>query len=124
MAGGGGGKPEKTKLIRSVELYYGLHPPAAAPAQRLCCRRAPRRLASGRRGAQRVAACREPGPAPARGLPRDAPARPPHPTGAADGGGAPAAPGDGGRADRKSVVEGKSGSVRVDLGGRRIIKKK
>src|SRR3546814_13550184 len=37
-------------------------------------------------------------PAPARGLPRDAPARPPHPTGAADGGGAPAAPGDGGSA--------------------------
>src|SRR3546814_19785374 len=28
------------------------------------------------------------------------------------------------QADRKSVVEGKSGSVRVDLGGRRIIKKK
>src|SRR3546814_17120395 len=28
------------------------------------------------------------------------------------------------RKDRKSVVEGKSGSVRVDLGGRRIIKKK
>src|SRR3546814_12550810 len=27
-------------------------------------------------------------------------------------------------ADRKSVVEGKSVSVRVDLGGRRIIKKK
>src|SRR3546814_16316871 len=26
--------------------------------------------------------------------------------------------------DRKSVVEGQSGSVRVDLGGRRIIKKK
>src|SRR3546814_12770151 len=26
--------------------------------------------------------------------------------------------------DRKRVVEGKSGSVRVDLGGRRIIKKK
>src|SRR3546814_16365844 len=26
--------------------------------------------------------------------------------------------------DRKSVVQGKSGSVRVDLGGRRIIKKK
>src|SRR3546814_12119974 len=26
--------------------------------------------------------------------------------------------------DRKSVVEGKSGSVRVDLGGRRVIKKK
>src|SRR3546814_17216042 len=26
--------------------------------------------------------------------------------------------------DRKSVVEGKSGSVRVDLGGRRSIKKK
>src|SRR3546814_14899977 len=26
--------------------------------------------------------------------------------------------------DRKSVVEGKRGSVRVDLGGRRIIKKK
>src|SRR3546814_11549964 len=26
--------------------------------------------------------------------------------------------------DRKSVVEGKSGSVRVDLGGSRIIKKK
>src|SRR3546814_10508590 len=31
--------------------------------------------------------------------------------------------GDNGR-DRKSVVEGKSVSVRVDLGGRRIIKKK
>src|SRR3546814_12324832 len=31
-------------------------------------------------------------------------------------------PGD--QADRKSVVEGKSVSVRVDLGGRRIIKKK
>src|SRR3546814_20799580 len=29
-----------------------------------------------------------------------------------------------GRADRKSVVEGKRVSVRVDLGGRRIIKKK
>src|SRR3546814_7697520 len=29
-----------------------------------------------------------------------------------------------GEADRKSVVEGKSVSVRVDLGGRRIIKKK
>src|SRR3546814_11076984 len=29
-----------------------------------------------------------------------------------------------GRTDRKSVVEGKSVSVRVDLGGRRIIKKK
>src|SRR3546814_11915628 len=28
------------------------------------------------------------------------------------------------RADRKSVVSGKSGSVRVALGGRRIIKKK
>src|SRR3546814_14323184 len=28
------------------------------------------------------------------------------------------------RTDRKSVVKGKSGSVRVDLGGRRIIKKK
>src|SRR3546814_1433372 len=28
------------------------------------------------------------------------------------------------RSDRKSVVEGKSVSVRVDLGGRRIIKKK
>src|SRR3546814_17508190 len=28
------------------------------------------------------------------------------------------------RADRKSVVSGKSGSVRVDLGGSRIIKKK
>src|SRR3546814_17754275 len=26
--------------------------------------------------------------------------------------------------DRKSVVEGKSGAVRVDIGGRRIIKKK
>src|SRR3546814_9670084 len=37
-------------------------------------------------------------PAPARVLFRSAPARPPHPTGAADGGGAPAAPGDGGRA--------------------------
>src|SRR3546814_12059787 len=31
---------------------------------------------------------------------------------------------DRGRSDRKSVVEGKSVSVRVDLGGRRIIKKK
>src|SRR3546814_20066600 len=30
----------------------------------------------------------------------------------------------GGQGDRKSVVEGKSVSVRVDLGGRRIIKKK
>src|SRR3546814_19907465 len=30
----------------------------------------------------------------------------------------------GDRRDRKSVVEGKSVSVRVDLGGRRIIKKK
>src|SRR3546814_9438314 len=29
-----------------------------------------------------------------------------------------------GRTDRKSVVSGKSVSVRVDLGGRRIIKKK
>src|SRR3546814_12883268 len=29
-----------------------------------------------------------------------------------------------GNGDRKSVVKGKSGSVRVDLGGRRIIKKK
>src|SRR3546814_17279215 len=28
------------------------------------------------------------------------------------------------KADRKSVVEGKSVSVRVDIGGRRIIKKK
>src|SRR3546814_14506048 len=28
------------------------------------------------------------------------------------------------QADRKSVVEGKRGSVRVDIGGRRIIKKK
>src|SRR3546814_11268171 len=28
------------------------------------------------------------------------------------------------REDRKSVVEGKSGSVRVDVGGRRLIKKK
>src|SRR3546814_12744583 len=35
-------------------------------------------------------------------------------------GGQPAAAGG----DRKSVVEGKSVSVRVDLGGRRIIKKK
>src|SRR3546814_16196703 len=32
--------------------------------------------------------------------------------------------GEFGPADRKSVVEGKSVSVRVDLGGRRIIKKK
>src|SRR3546814_11675007 len=32
--------------------------------------------------------------------------------------------GDGGRPDRKSVVLGKSVSVRVDLGGRRVIKKK
>src|SRR3546814_19618603 len=31
---------------------------------------------------------------------------------------------DGRRSDRKSVVEGKRVSVRVDLGGRRIIKKK
>src|SRR3546814_17092512 len=31
---------------------------------------------------------------------------------------------NGSRTDRKSVVEGKSVSVRVDLGGRRIIKKK
>src|SRR3546814_18897805 len=31
---------------------------------------------------------------------------------------------DSGVGDRKSVVEGKSVSVRVDLGGRRIIKKK
>src|SRR3546814_12857855 len=30
----------------------------------------------------------------------------------------------GGQADRKSVVEGKSVSVRVDFGGRRFIKKK
>src|SRR3546814_13280565 len=30
----------------------------------------------------------------------------------------------GGRRDRKSVVSGKSVSVRLDLGGRRIIKKK
>src|SRR3546814_20255728 len=29
-----------------------------------------------------------------------------------------------GRTNRKSVVEGKRGSVRVDLGGRRLIKKK
>src|SRR3546814_16700393 len=35
-----------------------------------------------------------------------------------------AAANDAGAADRKSVVEGKSVSVRVDLGGRRIIKKK
>src|SRR3546814_16801573 len=32
--------------------------------------------------------------------------------------------GQSGRADRKSVGEGKSGSVRVDIGGCRIIKKK
>src|SRR3546814_18019319 len=32
--------------------------------------------------------------------------------------------GAGQRRDRKSVVSGKSGSVRVDLGGRRTIKKK
>src|SRR3546814_20695211 len=32
--------------------------------------------------------------------------------------------GQAGRPDRKRVVEGKSGSVRVDLGGRRIINKK
>src|SRR3546814_19525494 len=32
--------------------------------------------------------------------------------------------GEGAAQDRKSVVWGKSGSVRVDLGGRRIIKKK
>src|SRR3546814_17215509 len=32
--------------------------------------------------------------------------------------------GGAGRIDRKSVVQGKSVSVRVDLGGRRIIKKK
>src|SRR3546814_16196829 len=35
-----------------------------------------------------------------------------------------AEPGSRHRADRKSVVEGKSVSVRVTLGGRRIIKKK
>src|SRR3546814_17669150 len=34
------------------------------------------------------------------------------------------ATGDGADSDRKSVVAGKSGAVRVDLGGRRIIKKK
>src|SRR3546814_20468195 len=33
-------------------------------------------------------------------------------------------PGPGAGPDRKSVVEGKSVSVRVDLGGRRILKKK
>src|SRR3546814_17369893 len=33
-------------------------------------------------------------------------------------------PGDAGPRDRKNVVSGKSVSVRVDLGGRRIIKKK
>src|SRR3546814_16987626 len=42
--------------------------------------------------------------------------------GAGPGGGGPAC--RGARRDRKSVVEGKSVSVRVDLGGRRIIKKK
>src|SRR3546814_18695304 len=36
---------------------------------------------------------------------------------------APARPRCAAHADRKSVVEGKSVSVRVDLGGRRIIKK-
>src|SRR3546814_13797338 len=35
-----------------------------------------------------------------------------------------AAPTAGWLADRKSVVQGMSGTVRVDLGGRRIIKKK
>src|SRR3546814_12183687 len=35
-----------------------------------------------------------------------------------------ARPARGGKEDRKSVVEGKSVSVRVDLGGRRFIKKK
>src|SRR3546814_19433172 len=35
-----------------------------------------------------------------------------------------AAGGDGGRQDRKSEAEGKSGSERVDRGGRRSIKKK
>src|SRR3546814_12503943 len=38
--------------------------------------------------------------------------------------GAASASGAGNEGDRKSVVEGKSGSVRVDLGGRRNIKKK
>src|SRR3546814_19720697 len=59
-----------------------------------------------------------------------------HGAGPAGGGGSEAARRAGGRArlemavhlsrtgDRKSVVEGKSVSVRVDLGGRRIIKKK
>src|SRR3546814_15771116 len=50
-----------------------------------------------------------------------------HPAGAAgdvEGDHDPVADGDLGDLDRKSVVEGKSVSVRVDLGGRRIIKKK
>src|SRR3546814_18521060 len=38
-------------------------------------------------------------------------------------GAAAASPSAGAAADRKSVVSGKSVSVRVDLGGRRIIKK-
>src|SRR3546814_8295253 len=43
-----------------------------------------------------------------------------------DGRGAENGKADAGRGplDRKSVVSGKSGSVRVDLGGRRLIKKK
>src|SRR3546814_17620772 len=40
------------------------------------------------------------------------------------GGGRSGANGIGGWTDRKSVVEGKSVAVRVDLGGRRIVKKK
>src|SRR3546814_10927421 len=48
------------------------------------------------------------------------------PGGAAGAGGAGQAEHDGGvgEADRKSVGEGKGGVVRVDLGGRRFIKKK
>src|SRR3546814_20042890 len=46
------------------------------------------------------------------------PAAPEEPGGAGEGGAG------GERRDRKSVVKGKSVSVRVDLGGRRIIKKK
>src|SRR3546814_20973332 len=40
------------------------------------------------------------------------------------GGFIPVSKKNGENADRKSVVKGKSGSVRVDLGGRRAIKKK